>query len=87
MKVTQGLHAYLVNSNNLVKIGNQILQYNYDNIKVIGNGDENQIANLATTKSTQGTFIVVNGSYSIANSSSPTHTREDYFFHYNFLFK
>lgn len=58
MKVTIDAMAYLVNANNLVKIGNQIIQYNYDNIKVIENGDASKVAGLVNLKATaNGVFV------------------------------
>ncbi len=58
MKVTVDAMAYLVNVDNLVKVGNQIIQYNYDDIKIIENGDVSKVATLSTTKVTAGNVFV-----------------------------
>ncbi len=58
MKVTIDAMAYLVNANNLVKVGNQIIQYNYDNIKIIENGDVSKVASLGNVKATSSSVFV-----------------------------
>ena len=60
MNVTADIYSYILNPNRLVKVGNDILQFNYENVKTITNGDITKIANLVNVQSTINGVIVSN---------------------------
>ncbi len=70
MKVTSEPFAYLVGYNNLIKVGKEIFQFNYENVKIIRDGNIADLSKLSNSISTTDNIYVGKVERKILNTTN-----------------